>query len=93
MCLTRSVSQALIPFPAYKNNYARKSFSHTYTKIWNDIPHHIRTLLYTTLLKNTYKLENPWFSPELSDTVHQRNVAWPKPEIVILPLTGLFSGN
>ena len=53
--LTRSVSQALIPVPAYKNNHGWKSL-HTYTSIWNDIPHHIITLPSTTYLKNTYKL-------------------------------------
>ena len=37
--------------------------------------------------------ENPWFSPELSDTSRQRNVAWAKAKKLILPLTGLLSGN
>ena len=55
--LTRSVSQALIPVPPYKNNYGRKSFLYTCTKIWNDIPYHIWTLPSTTYFKKMYKLD------------------------------------
>jgi len=54
--LTRSVSQALIPVPPYRNNYGQKSFFYTYTKIWNDIPHHIRKIPSITCLKKAYKL-------------------------------------
>lgn len=54
--LTRSVTQALMPVPPYKNNYGQKSFFHAYTKTWNDIPHHIRAIPSITYFKKAYKL-------------------------------------
>jgi hypothetical protein len=54
--VTRSVSMALHPVPAYNNGYGQRSFTHTFTKVWNGIPHHIRALQSITQFKKAYKL-------------------------------------
>ena len=53
---TRSVSMALHPVPAFNNGYGQRSFIHTFTKVWNGIPHHIRVLQSITQFKKAYKL-------------------------------------
>ena len=54
--VTRSVSMALHPLPAYNNGYGQRSFIHNFTKVWNGIPHHIRVLQSITQFKKAYKL-------------------------------------
>ena len=54
--VTRSVSMALHPVPAGNNGYGQRSFTHTFTKVWNGIPHHIRALQSITQFKKAYKL-------------------------------------
>ena len=54
--VTRSVSMALHPVPAFNNGYGQRSFIHTFTKVWNGIPHHIRVLQSITQFKKAYKL-------------------------------------
>ena len=54
--VTRSVSMALQPVPAYNNGYGQRSFIHTFTKVWNGIPHHIRALQSITQFKKADKL-------------------------------------
>ena len=54
--VTKSVSMALHPVPAFNNGYGQRSFIHTFTKVWNGIPHHIRVLQSITQFKKAYKL-------------------------------------
>ena len=54
--VTRSVSMALHPVPAFNNGYGQRSFIHTFTKVWNGIPHHIRVVQSITQFKKAYKL-------------------------------------
>lgn len=54
--ITRSISLALNPVPAYKNNYGQRSFFHTYTKIWNEIPYHIRAITSISHFKQAFKI-------------------------------------
>ena len=49
--VTRSVSMALHPVPAYNNSYGQRSFIHSLTKVWNGIPYHIRALQSITQFK------------------------------------------
>lgn len=39
ICLTRSVSEEHVP--AFRNSNGQRSFFHTFTIVWNYIPHHI----------------------------------------------------
>jgi hypothetical protein len=54
--VTRSVSMAPHPVPAFNNGYGQRSFIHNFTKVWNGIPHHIRVLQSITQFKKAYKL-------------------------------------
>ena len=54
--VTRSVSMALHRVPTFNNVYGQRSSIHTFTKVWNGIPHHIRVLQSITQFKKAYKL-------------------------------------
>lgn len=51
---TRSVTQDLIPIPAYRNNFGLKSFIRTSVMTWNEIPLHIRSATSITQFKRLY---------------------------------------
>jgi hypothetical protein len=51
--VTRSVSMALHPVPAFNSGYGQRSFIHTFTKVWNGIPNHIRVLQSITQFKKS----------------------------------------
>ena len=51
---TRSVTQDLIPVPAYRNNFGLKSFIRTSVMTWNETPHHIRSASSLTQFKKLH---------------------------------------
>ena len=52
--ITRSATNGLLPLPAFRNCYGQRSFFYVLTKVWNDIPQHIRTLTSITSFKLTF---------------------------------------
>lgn len=51
---TRSVTNGLVPLPAFRNCYGQRSFFYVLTKAWNEIPQHIRTITSIRLFKITF---------------------------------------
>lgn len=51
---TRSVTNGLLPLPAFSNYYGPRSFFYVLTKAWKEIPQYIKTITSQRLFKKTF---------------------------------------